>query len=82
MEEFEYMDSAKDLGIDLKRMNLKKSGMYRAKLGQFIKYHPTGIYLIYTSRHVFVLDNGKIVDPLNPDHMGLRRLVTGAWRVL
>lgn len=80
-EEFEFLKSAKELGIRLRRVNLKREGMYRAKLKDFIAKHPKGAFLIYTDRHLFVVDYSKVIDPLTEGE-GHDRLVTGAWYVL
>lgn len=79
MEEFEFLKAARELGIRLRRMNMKKSGLYQAKLRKFIKIKPEGVFLLYTDRHLFVVDNGGIFDPLNGKSLGLDRVVTSAW---
>ena len=81
LEEHEWQKAAKELGIRLRRKNLKQAELYRCKLKEFIQLHPEGVFIIYTDAHLFVLDNGVIVDPLTEGE-GLARIVTGAWRVL
>ena len=81
MEEHEFIAAAKDMGIRLRRINLKKKNLYRSKLRMFIKHHSLGTYLIYTDSHLFSVRNGIVVDPLNDKSPGLNRLVTNAWWV-
>ena len=80
MEEHEFLNAAKALGIRLRRIKLKKIGLYRSKLSKFIKNNPKGTYLIYTHAHIFVIDNGLVIDKLNPKYLGMSRMVTGAWK--
>jgi hypothetical protein len=82
MEEHEFIEAAKDMGIRLRRINLKKKELYRVKLRKFIRENNSGTFLIYTHAHLFVIDDGKIIDPLNEGYYGLDRLVTGAWKSL
>lgn len=82
MEEHEWTEAAEELGIGLERVNLKKTGFYRSRLRKFINWHKKGVYFIYTDGHLFLIENGKVVDQLNPGYLGLDRLVTGAWRVI
>lgn len=81
MEEHEFLESASELGVRYRRVNLKNKGLYRGELSEFIKFHLFGTYLIYTSGHLFVVSDGQIVDPLSFGNPGLARLVTGAWKV-
>lgn len=81
MEEHEFLDAARDMGIRFRRMNLKKKDLYRVKLRKFIKLYSEGVYLIYTSAHLFVVDNGEVVDLINPGYLGLDRIVTGVWTI-
>ncbi len=81
MEEHEVIESAKELGIRLRRMNLKDKGLYRSQLRKFIAENPIGTFLVYTTGHIFVLQNSVLIDPLTEGER-LRRIVTGAWRVL
>jgi hypothetical protein len=82
MEEYEWQKAAKELGVRLRRKNLKRAGLYGCQLKDFIKACPEGMYIIYTHMHLFVVEDGEIYDLLNPNNPGLSRLVTGAWRVL
>lgn len=82
MEEHEFLKAAKELNIRLRRMNLKKSELYGAELYKFIKANPDGKFLIYTHAHLFVVNNSEVIDQINTKgYFGLRRKVTGAWRV-
>lgn len=81
MEEHEWQKAARELGIRLRRRNLKQAGLYRCKLKDFIKACPEGMFIIYTDAHLFVVDDGEVIDPLNDDPF-LHRIVTGAWRVI
>ena len=82
MEENEWRKAAKEMGLRLRRLNLKKRDLYRAKLSHISKIYSSGKYIIYTPEHLFVLDNGKIIDPLNGNGYGPDRIVTGVWKLL
>jgi hypothetical protein len=81
MEDHEYFEAARELGVKFRRVQLKQRGLYRQKLSKFLDENPQGCFLIYTSNHLFVVDEGDIYDPLNEVGFGLDRLVTGAWKV-
>lgn len=82
MEEFEWLESARELHIRLTRINLKEHKLHRARLREVLSRFPKGRFLVYTNMHVFALDNGRVVDPINEveDYIGLDRIVIGLWR--
>lgn len=68
--------AAKKLGLRVEKTITK-----RVMLRKFIGKYPDGLFLMATHNHLFVLDNGKIIDPSwNSD--GLYRMILQAWRVL
>lgn len=71
----EILEAAKSLGLKLERVKTKK-----IILRHFRNNHNNGLYLVTTYDHIFCLDNGIIYDPCT--FGGLRRLITGAWKVL
>lgn len=81
MSEHEFLRSARELGIKRRRVNLKTSKLYRAKLKKLIKKYPRDTFLVYTDAHLFVVDRGRVIDPLNETSPGLKRLVIDAWRI-
>lgn len=80
MEDADWLEAAKDLGINL------RAATYRdCRLKQFVKNYPIGLYLVGTRDHLFVLDNGLIVDPrekMAGRYPGLGRVVKQAWKVI
>ena len=76
MEDTEWREAAEHLGVKVRAVSLEK-----CSLRQFLKDYPNGVYLIGTSGHLFVVDNGVIVDPRNDKPPGLKRTVLQAWRV-
>ena len=76
MTDDEWHAAARDLKIKFRLVAMKP-----CTLGQFIKNHPKGLYLIGTHDHLFVVDNGIIVDPRNTNPPGLKRSVKQSWRV-
>ncbi len=53
-------------------------------LGQFIKTHQKGCYLVGESDHLFVVDHGILFDPRTKDSKlpGLRRTLVQAWKLV
>lgn len=79
MEDEDWIEAAKDLGL-----KLRSAGKFDCRLKKFVSEHKTGLYLVGTFDHLFVLDNGLIVDPKEKDagrYPGLGRIVKEAWRV-
>lgn len=81
MEDHEYLEAARQLGVRYRRVNLKKRGLYYEKLSKFLNENPSGCFLVYTNMHIFVVNNGDIYDPLYEDGYGLDRLVVNAWKI-
>lgn len=77
MEDSEWMEAAKCLGVSVRAMNIEQP----CALYQFIKNNPRGLYLVGTYDHIFVLDNSIIVDPRNMNPPGLKRRIKQAWKV-
>lgn len=76
MEDPEWQEAAKCLGLKLRAIKLKP-----CFLKEFIRKKKKGLYLVGTFDHLFVVDNGIIVDPRNPRPPGLGRLIRQAWKV-
>lgn len=76
MEDPEWQGAAKTLGISFKAVNPTPM-----ELRKFIKLFPKGCYFVETPGHLFVVDDGLIIDP-RWGSLGLRRKVLQAWRVL
>lgn len=76
----EWQEAARELGV-----RTKSKGELDIRLNKFIKENPEGLFLVTTRDHLFVIDNGLLVDPLAKDgnyYPGMRRVVRGAWRIL
>ena len=71
-----WLNAAKQAGLKLKCVSKKKN----AALIAFIKKFPEGKYIVGTWNHVFVVDNGKIIDS-GWKNDGLCRMVHKAWLV-
>lgn len=50
-------------------------------LRHFLRDYSEGLYFVATHDHLFVVDNGIIIDPRNPKPPGLKRTIRQAWRV-
>ncbi len=77
MEDLDWQEAAKDLGLRLRMVPMKD-----VRLSKFVKAHGAGLFLVGTFDHLFVLDNGLIVDPREKDmgrYPGLGRIVKRAW---
>lgn len=77
MEDEEWQEAAHCLSVKMRSIPVDQP----CTLYKFIKLHPKGLYLIGTFDHLFVVDNGVIVDPRCPRPPGLKRLIKQAWRV-
>ena len=79
MDDEDWIAAAKDLGITIRSVF---EGSVRFKT--FMNQHKTGLFLIRTSDHLFVLDNGIIIDPCAKEwdgYPGLSRVVLQVWKV-
>jgi hypothetical protein len=76
MSDAEWGAAAKLLGVSARAIPLEA-----CPLRKFIKDHKTGLFLVGTCDHLFVVDDGVIVDPRHPTPPGLRRTIRQAWRV-
>lgn len=80
MEDEDWQEAAKDLGILIRAVPMKD-----VKLSKFKSAHKAGLFLVGTFDHLFVLDNGLIVDPHEKRkgrYPGLGRIVKRAWLVI
>ncbi len=79
MEDHEWKEAARELGI-----KMRSSSMKDVRLSQFISKNKTGLFLMGTHDHLFILDNGIIIDPrekMEGRYPGLGRIIKQAWRV-
>lgn len=79
MEDKDWLEAADDLGI-----KLRSTGKIELRLSKFVKEYSVGLYLVGTRDHLFVVDNGLIVDPREKDagrYPGHGRIIKEAWRV-
>lgn len=79
MEDEDWREAAKELGIKVVSIPLTP-----CRLKKFLKEFPTGLFLVGTRDHLFVIDNGIIVDPSERQagrYPGLGRIIKQAWRV-
>lgn len=72
----QWKAAANELGLRLEKILYRKTS-----LKKFVKMNPRDMYLICTHNHIFVLDNGRIIDP-DWDNSGLYRMIVQAWRVI
>ncbi len=77
MDDKSWKEASKDLGISIRRVSMRK-----CRLSTFLNNHPKGLYIVGTFDHLFVVDNGIIIDPRHPTPPWLRRVITDAWRVI
>ena len=78
MHSEEVVATAKTLGITIVPMDIK-----RTEVRKFITSFPKGTFLVRTHDHIFVIEDGKQVDPLLLIHPpGTRRTLTEAWKVI
>jgi hypothetical protein len=80
MDDADWLEAADDLGIKTRAVSISP-----LRLRRFIHDNTTGLFLIGTFDHLFVLDNGLIVDPrekMRGRYPGLGRIVKQVWRVL
>ena len=71
----QWQKAAEELGMKLTKVRSRKM-----LLRGFIKTHQTGLYIVSTHNHLFVVENGEVYDP-GWGSPGLRRTITGAWEV-
>lgn len=71
-----WLDAAKHLGVRTREITRPL-----ISLCEFIEGNPKGVFFIFTQGHLFVVDNGILVDP-RFDNPSMRRIVLRAWRVL
>ncbi len=74
MEDNEWLAAAKELGINAKPMRLIPQ-----KVRKFVHKHATGLFLVGTTDHLFVVREGKMFDPISGS---LDAVVKQAWRIL
>ena len=77
MEDQEWQDSARELGLKFRAVSLKP-----CRLRSFIKKYNTGLYFVGTINHIFCVDNGLVIDPrYDGDTDGMGRIIKQAWKV-
>ena len=77
MTDKQWLGAAEKLGIKLKQVHIKPK-----KTRKFLQAYSKGTFLVRTVDHLFVIDNGKIIDPGYTRHDGMYRTLIQAWRVL
>lgn len=81
MEDREWMKAFKEAGVKFRRLNLKRKGLYGKILRKIKHEYSAGRYIVLTDNHIFVLDNGEIIDPLYLSE-GLSRKIVGLFKVM
>ncbi len=76
MQTTEWLKAAKQLGI-----MLEKTPLTPIRVGRFLKKFTTETYLVETSDHLFVIENGIMIDPREPKPPGLCRTILSAYRI-
>lgn len=70
-----WRKAAKYLGLKVREFSIPPT-----KPSKFIRNYPSGLYFVATHDHIFVVDDGIIIDPrLNELHP--HRTILQAWRV-
>lgn len=80
MEDECWQEAAHDLGLIIRNV-----GVADMRLKTFVSKFKKGLYLVGTHDHLFVVDNGLIVDPREKDagrYPGHGRIVKAAWKVI
>lgn len=77
MQDQDWKSACRHLDIDIRGVSIET-----CTLRKFIKNHPTGLYLLGTFDHLFVVDNSIIVDPRCENPPGMGRLIKQAWLVI
>ena len=83
MHSEETIATARELGITLVPMELKST-----EVRKFISEYPKGTFLVRTHDHMFVIEDGKQVDPYLSSDLnkrkgpGTRRILTETWKVI
>lgn len=72
----DWKRAANQLGIKMRGIAMKQ-----CTLKKFVKNHPEELYIVGTFDHLFVVDNGIIVDPRCATPPGLKRIIKQVWRV-
>lgn len=76
MDDEDWRDAAVSLNLRVRSVSLSP-----VRLNKFVKEYKTGLYLVGTHNHLFVVDNGLVVDPRHENPPGLDRVVKQAWTV-
>lgn len=71
----EWQAAAKKLGLRLKPILEKPT-----RLERFMRGHETGMHIVATHNHLFIVDSGRLYDP-HWGKPGLSRKVLQAWKV-
>lgn len=75
MTDTEWQALAKHFGISVRKVPFEEM-----KLRKFKKEFKEGLYFVSTHDHLFVVDNGIIIDPRNKKPPGLDRIIKWAWK--
>lgn len=77
MHDEDWKSAADLLGIEV-------HGMPHSPCRQeaFLKKKREGLYLLGTCDHIFVYDNGIIIDPRGPKTSGMGRIIKQVWKVI
>lgn len=76
MHDDDWQEAAKDLGIRKRKIKLKGR-----TVGDFMKSHSKGLYLVTTYNHIFAVLNGGVVSHPLQDQMDRRCKIEAAWKV-
>lgn len=74
MADEDWVAAAKHFGINVRKMRCEEM-----RLDKFVNNHRKGLFVVHTWDHMFVVENGKVIDPRRGP--GLRRFVRDVWRV-
>lgn len=77
MNDDQWIAAAKKLGVSMREVAIEPQ-----RLRTFLRKYPEGVYFVGTFDHLFVVDNGVIVDPRCSRPPGLGRVIKQAWKVL
>lgn len=76
MDDSDWKKAAAQLGIRMRAIPFEE-----CTLKKFLREFKAGLYLVCTWDHIFVVDNGILIDPRNLKPPGLSRMIKQAWRI-
>lgn len=80
MSDEDIIAAAKQLNLPIRSVLDVPLGVPGTRVCKFIKENKEGLFLARTHDHLFVIDNGLIVDP-RIEGASSRRLLRGVWRI-